>query len=49
MAIPSMPFGRVVVTVAALLAVVFVAGCSAADKDLDLSTYVEQTDPADKL
>ncbi len=41
---------RVVSTIAALaLAPMSVAGCMSKEQDLDLSTYVEQTEPADQL
>ena len=41
---------RTVLTVAAIaLAPAFVAGCMSKEDDLNLATYVEQTDPADAL
>ena len=41
---------RTVLTVAAIaLAPVFAAGCMSKEDDLNLATYVEQTDPADAL
>lgn len=50
MATVKSPMGRVVAALSVAVVPLALAGCmSSSDKDLDLSTYVEQTEPADVL
>lgn len=50
MATVKSPMGRVVLALSLAATPLLLAGCmSSSDKDLDLSTYVEQTEPADVL
>lgn len=41
--------GRVWLAAGSVLGAVLLSGCMSSEKDVDLSTYVEQTDPADVL